>query len=59
MPDITMCDSDKCPLREGCYRNPRSGTEPSVWRQSWITDPAAWGEGETEACEGFMERRKR
>jgi hypothetical protein len=34
MPDITMCESVKCPLRETCYRNPASGTKADELRQS-------------------------
>ena len=36
MPDITMCDSPACSLGGICYRNPRSGTAPSEYRQSWF-----------------------
>lgn len=36
MPDISMCDSPTCPLRDSCYRNPASGTKPSEFRQAWF-----------------------
>ena len=36
MPDISMCDSVTCPLRNTCHRNPCSGTQPSEFRQSWF-----------------------
>ena len=35
MPDITMCNSDTCPLAKTCYRNERSGTKPSEYRQAY------------------------
>ena len=35
MPDISMCDSETCPLKAECYRNPASGTKPSEYRQAW------------------------
>ena len=28
MPDISMCMSSTCPLKDSCYRNPDSGTKP-------------------------------
>jgi hypothetical protein len=43
MPDITMCSSDSCSIREQCVRNPASGTEPSDMRQSWFTNPPGQG----------------
>ena len=36
MPDITMCASETCRKARKCYRNPRSGTKSSEWRQSWF-----------------------
>lgn len=35
MPDISMCGTQDCPLRDGCYRSPESGTKPHEWRQAW------------------------
>ena len=35
MPDITMCQSEDCPVRNRCYRNQASGTKP-VYYQSWF-----------------------
>jgi len=35
MPDITMCNNNKCPLRWHCVRSASSGTEPCSWRQSY------------------------
>jgi len=43
MPDISMCESSTCPLKDSCYRNPDSGTKPSEFRQSWFAGPAAEG----------------
>ena len=34
MPDITMCNNQKCPIRWHSYRSTSSGTEPSR-RQSY------------------------
>jgi hypothetical protein len=40
MPDITMCNSADCKLRETCYRNSASGTKPSEYRQAyWVKPP--------------------
>ena len=36
MPDISMCDSETCPVKATCHRNPASGTTPSEHRQSWF-----------------------
>ena len=36
MPDITMCDSESCPIKTTCYRNPASGTKPAERLQSWF-----------------------
>lgn len=36
MPDISMCDSETCPLKTKCYRNPASGTRPSEFRQAYF-----------------------
>ena len=35
MPDITMCNSQKCERRKTCKRNPASGTVPDKYSQSW------------------------
>lgn len=39
MPDISMCSSSTCSLKERCYRNPASGTVPNKFRQSWFAVP--------------------
>jgi hypothetical protein len=36
--DVTMCADTTCPKRATCYRNPASGTLPSL-RQSWAAFP--------------------
>jgi len=46
MPDITMCGSVNCTVRQTCYRNPHSGTQPSEWRQSWFAQVP----GENQHC---------
>lgn len=35
MPDISMCNSDDCPLAVDCYRSSRSGTKPSEFSQAY------------------------
>lgn len=57
MPDISMCPSQDCPVRGGCYRNEASGTVPNDRRQSYIG--FTWRQplgllGEVE-CDGFWE----
>lgn len=40
MPDITMCPSRTCPIKETCVRSPESGTKADKFRQSWfVNDP--------------------
>jgi hypothetical protein len=55
MPDISMCPSEDCPVRRGCYRNEASGTRPNPWRQAWAD--WTWGQpangGSSIACEGY------
>lgn len=36
MPDITMCASETCEVRQTCCRNEASGTKPNGARQSWF-----------------------
>lgn len=36
MPDISMCPSETCAVREMCKRNLASGTKSSGKRQSWM-----------------------
>ena len=43
MPDISMCDSTTCPLAKTCYRNEKSGTKPSEFRQAYFFGPAEEG----------------
>lgn len=45
MPDISMCPSKTCELRETCYRNAASGTEPNPRRQSYFSVPPAKADG--------------
>ncbi len=57
MPDISMCPSQDCPSRGGCYRNEASGTRPCEWRQSWIG--FTWrevGDGAAVLCDGYWPR---
>lgn len=35
MPDISMCESTLCSVRETCARNAASGTKPSEYRQAY------------------------
>jgi hypothetical protein len=39
MPDITMCPSELCLLKETCYRSSASGTKPDEFMQSWFMEP--------------------
>lgn len=55
MPDITMCANDDCPLSEGCYRNPFSGTNPNPLRQSWSRFTA----DEDGECDHFLAVKSR
>lgn len=55
MPDITMCGSEQCGLKETCYRNPASGTEPSEYRQSWFVEPPIKDNG---FCHYYWETKK-
>ena len=52
MPDITMCASTTCPVRETCYRNEASGTTPSDFRQSWFMDRRE------EPCDSYWPRQQ-
>jgi len=52
MPDITMCNNDKCPLSEHCKRHPDSGTV-SGEHQSWCEFPY-----DRLNCEHFIDKRK-
>ena len=45
MPDLTMCDTNKCEIRESCYR---FMAPPSMY-QSW----SHW-ESKNGKCEGFV-----
>lgn len=54
MPDITMCRSATCPLREQCYRNEASGTVPSGY-QSWFMHEPKHG---PDGCAYFRENKR-
>ena len=56
MPDITMCNSDVCPMRTTCYRNEASGTKPCEWRQSYFMAPPLKDDG---TCGHFWDREAR
>lgn len=45
MPDITMCNNNKCPMRENCYR---FKAEPSDYQSYFRQSPDKDGE-----CEYF------
>lgn len=53
MPDITMCNSDTCPLRAKCHRNPASGTKPSEYHQAWFYEK----ETEGDDCREYWSKR--
>lgn len=36
IPDISMCPSRLCTVRNNCYRNIDSGTKPTEYRQSYF-----------------------
>lgn len=55
MPDISMCDSETCPLKAKCYRNPASGTKPSDPVQAWFVGLTEWGED----CKYYWPREDR
>ena len=37
MPDISMCTNFGCSLAKTCYRSEESGTQPSQYRQSYLS----------------------
>lgn len=45
MPDITMCDNTKCPLRNSCYR---FTAEPNKYRQSYFAEKPKLKDGKCE-----------
>lgn len=53
MPDISMCPSEKCPLRENCYRNEASGTKSGGDWQSWLILGEPGSPSEDERCRLF------
>lgn len=54
MPDIAMCPSTECTLKESCYRNRASGTEPSEYRQSYFVNPPGKEDG---TCDYYWNRK--
>jgi len=55
MPDISMCNSDICPLKDKCHRNT---ARPSKFMQSYFTEaPFQIIDGETK-CECFWDNKK-
>ena len=56
MPDVTMCGSEKCPKATRCYYNPRSGTQPDKYRQSFFVLGQERSPSETDDCHYFRER---
>ena len=50
MPDITMGEGTRCPLKESCYRY---NAIPSPYRQSYFAD-IPWNE-ETKRCGSYWE----
>lgn len=53
MPDISMCANSECPMKKDCYRNPASGTKPSLM-QSW----SAFAPDKDGNCENYVMRGK-
>lgn len=53
MPDICMCPSTKCPLRQQCYRNEASGTRPDEYRQAFFQLGVKNSPTEDERCPNF------
>jgi hypothetical protein len=53
MPDIAMCPSKDCVLKDTCYRNIASGTEPSEYRQSYFVNPPSKEDG---SCDYYWNR---
>ena len=54
MPDISMCDSETCELATTCYRNAKSGTKPSEYRQAYFFGLPYEG----EECDKYWPTRK-
>jgi len=54
MPDITMCNNDKCPMKKKCKRHMDSGTIPSSF-QSW----SRFEYREQFTCGNFMSNERR
>ena len=54
MPDITMCDGHKCPLRFSCYR---FTTTPNEFRQSYFTEPPYVMHKDTAICAKYWEQK--
>lgn len=52
MPDITMCNGGKCPLKEKCYRYLAT---PSKYRQSYFVTPPFETNNEETVCSYFSE----
>ena len=52
MPDITMCDNKKCPIKETCYR---FTAIPSEYRQSYFMDDIRETDG---SCDYFIDNSK-
>jgi hypothetical protein len=52
MPDITMCDGHKCPLRFSCYRFTAT---PNDFRQAYFTEPPYVMHRDTAICSSYWE----
>jgi hypothetical protein len=50
MPDITMCENDVCPMRQGCYR---FMAKPDAWQSVATFTPTS----DTQ-CDNFMALKK-
>lgn len=51
MPDITLCQSHNCPMRETCYRYK---AKPSEYQSYFVEPPYKMVEGKIE-CDYYME----
>ena len=55
MPDITMCENEKCPFKEECFRYT---AKPSEHRQSYSMFEPTIVDGKI-TCEWFLDNKNR
>lgn len=53
MPDISMCEGKKCPLKEKCYRYKAT---PTKYRQSYFVDTPY--DHKDDKCDYFWDNEK-